>query len=69
MNKEDLIKNIIFETYIPGNTGGQSVGRMSTSLKGTIPELDISISCGYHNSQFKNRKTIVKLFNTILEDL
>lgn len=51
------------------NPGGQSCGRIPSTIIGYDEDLGIEIKCSHHRSQHKNRELIEKLFNFIKENI
>jgi len=50
-------------------TGGQSCGKIPTTIIGEIEDLGIEMKCSYHKSQYKNRELIEEAFKYIVEKL
>lgn len=64
-NTEKFIKNNMINYKIEDNRtpGGQSCGKMITTIIGEDKDLGIEIKCSYFKSQYKNRELIEKMMN------
>lgn len=67
--KQQLKYNVVFTTIDPPILSGQSCGVAYSKLRLYSEELDLTIETGYMRSHFENKKLLLKLFDSALDDL